>query len=90
MFLINDCCTTISDHFFANCMFIFHKTEARTVILRCLKGLNLDWFNSYGLRCSLSQRASLANFQKIATNKWPFYNIILPLFHLLHVCISQN
>ena len=35
-FLINDLCTTFSGHFFAICMFIFHKTEALTVILRCL------------------------------------------------------
>ena len=33
-------------------MFIFHKTEVMMVILRCLTGLNLDWFKSYGLRCS--------------------------------------
>ena len=28
-------------------MTIFHKTEVQTVILRCLTGLNLDWFKSY-------------------------------------------
>ena len=33
---INDRVTTISGHFFAICMFIFHKTEVSTVILRCL------------------------------------------------------
>ena len=57
-------------------MFIFHKTEVVTVILRCLTGLNLDWFKSYGLRCSLRLRACLANLKKIATNKWPFYDHI--------------
>ena len=50
--LINDCFTTISGHFFAICMFVFHKTEVQTVILRCLTGLNLkfwkydSWFPS--------------------------------------------
>ena len=39
--------TTISGHFPANCMFIFHITDVQTVILRCLTGLNLDWFKSY-------------------------------------------
>ena len=33
--LINGHFTTISGHFFANCMFIFHKTEVQTMILRC-------------------------------------------------------
>ena len=60
--------TTIAGQSFANCMFIFHKTEFQTVILRCLTGLNLDWFKSYGLRCSLRPRASSANSKKIATD----------------------
>ena len=51
--------TTIAGHSFANCMFIFHKTEFQTVILRCLTGLNLDWFKIYGL--------CMTNSQKIAT-----------------------
>ena len=29
-----------SGHFFAICMFIFHKSEIQTVILKCLIGLN--------------------------------------------------
>ena len=39
---------TISGHIFAICMFVFHKTEVQTVILRCLTGLNLtSWiYNS--------------------------------------------
>ena len=37
----------ISGHFFALCVFIFYKTEVQTVILRCLTGLNSDWFKSY-------------------------------------------
>ena len=39
-----------NDHtwqFFANYMFIFHKTEMQTVILRCLTSLNLNWYKSY-------------------------------------------
>ena len=57
--------TTISGHFFANCMFIFHKTKVQTVILRCLMGLNLDWFKRYGLRCRWRPPRYLANSQKI-------------------------
>ena len=71
MLLLNNCYTTISGHFFAMCIFIFHKTEVHTVILRCWTGLNLDWFKNYGLRCSLRLHASSANSQKIATDKWP-------------------
>ena len=43
-------------------------------------GLNPDWFKSYGLRCSLNLRASLVNSQKIATDKWQFYDHIWPFF----------
>ena len=45
-------------------MFIFHKTEVLVVILRCLTGLNLDWFKSYGLRCSLRVHASRRTTKK--------------------------
>ena len=77
---INDRVATVSGHFFAICVFIFHKTEVQTVILRCLTGLNLNWFKSYGLRCNLRPRASSVNSQKIATDKWPFYDQIWPFF----------
>ena len=71
------------DHFwpfFANCMVIFRKTEVQTVILRCLTGLHLDWFIHYGLRCKWRPCTCLANSQKIATDKWPFYDHIWPFF----------
>jgi hypothetical protein len=81
---------TISGHFSTNCIFIFHKNEVQTVILRCLMGLSLDWFKSYGLRCRWRPHACLANFQKIATDKWPFYYHIWPFFCQLYVYLSQN
>ena len=65
----NVICTTIPGHFFSICVYIFHKIEVLTVILRCLMGLNLDWVKSYGLKCSLRHRASSASSQKIATDK---------------------
>ena len=80
--------TTIPGNFFAMCVFIFHKTEVLTVILRCLTGLNLNWVKSYGLRCSLRPHASSANSQKIATDKWlcndhtwPFFANYMFIFH---------
>ena len=43
MRLTNAHFTTISGHFSANCMFIFHKTEVQTVILKCLRSLNQSY-----------------------------------------------
>ena len=86
--LISSHFQTISSHFFANYMFIFHKTEIQTVILSCLTGLNLDLVKSYGLRCNLRPRASSVNSQKIATDKqsfldhiWPFFANYMFIFH---------
>ena len=36
----------ISCHFFDKNMITFHKTEVQYIVLRCLMGLNYDWFNS--------------------------------------------
>ena len=43
-------------------------------------GLNLDWVKRYGLRCRLRPRASSANSQKIATDKWSFLDHIWTFF----------
>jgi hypothetical protein len=64
MLLLNDCYKTVSSHFFAICMLIFHKTEAQTVILICSMGLNFNWFNRYDLKGSLRPNTTLANSQK--------------------------
>ena len=66
---------SLSGHFLANCMFIFDKTEVQTVTLRCLMGLNLDWF-----KCSLSLCTDLADSQKLATDNLPFYEQIWSFF----------
>ena len=42
--LINGRFTTLSSHFFANYMNIFHKTEVQ-------RGLNLIWFKNYDPKC---------------------------------------
>ena len=49
LWLINGHFMTISGHFFANYIKIFHKTEILTVILRCLVCLNPNWIKSYKL-----------------------------------------
>ena len=81
---------TISDRFSASCTFIFHKKEVQTVILRCLTGLNIDWFKNYGLRCKWRPRACLANFQNIPTDKWTFYYHIWPFFANCMVIFHKN
>ena len=58
--MINGRCRTISGHFFANCINIFHKTEVQTVILMCLTGQNLNWFKSYDTKCTMRPHAILA------------------------------
>ena len=90
MLLLNNCYTTVFGHFFAMCMFIFHKTEVQRVILICLMGLNFNWFKSYGLKCILRLNATLANSQKMATDKWPFYDHFWSFLCQLYVCPSQN
>ena len=46
LWLINGYFTTISGHFFANYMNIFHKTEIQMVISGCLVCLNPNWIKS--------------------------------------------
>ena len=41
--------STISGHFFANYISIFHKTEIQTVILRCLVCPNINLIKSYDI-----------------------------------------
>ena len=48
--LINHLFTTLSSHFFGNCMNIFHETEVQTVILRCWMNLYLNWFTNYAIK----------------------------------------
>ena len=75
---------------FGNYVTILHKTEVQTVILRCLMGLNIDWFKIYGLWCTWRPRTCLANFQKIAIDKWSFYKHIWSFFGQLCVDLSKN
>ena len=82
--------TTFSGHFSANFMFILHKKEVQAVILRCLTGLNIDWFKKFCLRCKWRPRACLANFQNITTDKWTFYYHIWPFFANCMVIFHKN
>ena len=59
--LINSHFKTIYGHFFANYMFIFHKTEIQTVILRCLTIINLNCYKSYDTKHKNAKNAKNAN-----------------------------
>ena len=50
---------TISGHFFANYMFIFHKTEIQTVILRCLTSLNLNLYKNHDTKRKNTKNANV-------------------------------
>ena len=41
---------TLTGHFFANYINIFHKIELPTIILMCLTCLNLIWIKSYDIK----------------------------------------
>ena len=47
MLLLNDCSMIGSGHFFAICVFIFHKPESQTVILVYSTALNPNLLKSY-------------------------------------------
>ena len=61
--------STTSDHFFTNCMFIFYKTEVQTVILRCLKSLNLNWYDSYDTKRKSAKNANQCFCTKLQKNE---------------------
>ena len=69
------------DHFWpflAICMFIFHKTEVLTVILRCLTGINNDRFKNYDMNCKYFHLL----FLKICTKTH-----ICVFLHFLRFCV---
>ena len=53
-------------------MFIFHKTEVQTVILRCLTGINIIWWPE-AVQCAHPWLTR----KKLASGKWPFYKHFL-------------
>ena len=68
LWLTNGHFITISGHFFANYIKIFHKTEIQTVILRCLVCLNpnLDqklWYRNTEVSFYTLEEKQLSHFQ---------------------------
>ena len=56
--------TSISGHFFANYMNIFHKTKVLLVILRIQTYLKLNWIKSYNMKYKISQFSFRAGLPK--------------------------
>ena len=78
MLLLCDWYTTVFDHFFAKCIFIFHKAEVQTVSLRCLTDLNPYLFKSYDtkskyFRFCVSLRFCKLSFLHLATQNDRLY-----------------
>ena len=77
--------TTISGHFFTNCINIFHKTEVQMVILRRLTCINLNCIKSYDIQdkffCQLCFSISKKKQWKFKFQKWQFFDhFFLELF----------
>ena len=47
--------------FFGNYMMIFDKTEIQTVILRCLRCLNLNWYKTYDTKYKIAKNSKDEN-----------------------------
>ena len=57
--------------YFANCMFIFHKAEVQTVILRCLIGLDLEfWKYDSWFPSGMSKLTSVWNKLNMSLKHW--------------------
>ena len=66
------------------------KTEVKTIILRWLKSLNLNWFKSYDKKCKYFTFRILLTHEIITTNKCLFYDQFWSFFCQLYVQLSQN
>ena len=92
----------IYDHiwpFFANYMFIFHKIEIQTVILRCLTSLNLNWYKSYDTKrkntknpnvcfCTKFQKFTFSVVVILYENTQMFFQHFCVLCH--NFCTNEN
>ena len=79
--LMNGHFMTTSGHFLATYMFILHKTEIQTVILRCLMRLNLSWYKSNDATPKNTKNTNLC-FCTISQKNW---NLIFASLNLSFV-----
>ena len=85
---------TISGHFFANYINIFHKTEVLMNIFWCQKYLNLNWIKDYDIKHNFSWfhffQFCKKKKWKFRPHKWLFYDHFWPFLVRLHQNLSQN
>ena len=62
MFLYKWACYDHFWPFFAICIFIFHKNEVQTVILRCLTCIYLNWFKGYKQNAKNAKTPKMQNW----------------------------
>ena len=69
-------------------MFIFHKTEVPTVILRCLMSQNLNWIISYDINYKLFWQLCFSILEEKKASKmaifwlqWSFFGNYMDIFH---------
>ena len=83
--------TTLSGHFLANYINIFHKIELPTIILMCLTCLNLVWIKSYDIfSFPVFYHFVKKKYWKFMTHKWSSWDNFWPFFGQLHENISQK
>ena len=85
--------STISGHFFANYINIFHKTGIPTIILRCLTCLNLNWIKSLFLvfpklheidkNWLIYETLFSSNFMNIFLNRLLWRHLVQHIFKVL-------
>ena len=85
---------TISGHFFANYINIFHKAEVLMNIFRWQKYLNLNWIKDYNRKHNFSWfhffQFCKKKKWKFMPHKWLFYDHFWPFLVRLHQNLSQN
>ena len=85
---------TISGHFFANYINIFHKTEVLMNIFWSQKYLNFNWIKDYDIKHNFSWfhffQFCKKKKKKIRPHKWLFYDHFWPFLVRLHQNLSQN
>ena len=69
---------TIGGNFFANYMFIFHKTEIQAAIFRCLRSLNLIWYKSFDKKYKKEKNSKDENLcfctKSQQKKKWKYFH----------------
>ena len=78
------------DIFFANCTVIFHKNENQTIILRCLRSLNHDWYNCYETKRKKKKSVFVQNCKTPKMEVFTFFVITFKPIRFQTCKVYQN